>query len=171
MLGIVRISRLQSLCRWSVSATSNGGSTSLVCLSACLSARCLQTYTSGQTPQTWGGVLISTVRSLQACGTRTRRRCPLTPGNCSLSNWVFTSSSPLYRVARWLSFATTPQRWLIFARRVAPDLLSSTPWLRRSCSGRSPSPSAWLRSSSRAPTTSSRTPCLALTSSHIQSGH
>ena len=45
-------------------------------VSACLSARCLQTYTSGLTPQTWGGVLISTVRSLQACGTRTRRRCP-----------------------------------------------------------------------------------------------
>ena len=45
------------------------------------------------------------------------------------------------------------------------------PWLRRSCAGRSPSPSVWLRSSSRAPTTSSRTTCLALTSSHIQSGH
>ena len=29
----------------------------------------------------------------------------------------------------------------------------------------------WLRGSSRAPTPSSRTPCLALTSSHIQSGH
>ena len=38
-----------------------------------------------------------------------------------------TSSSHLYRVARWLSFATPPQRWLIFARRVAQDLLSSTP--------------------------------------------
>ena len=50
------------------------------------------------------------------------------------------------------------QRWLIFARRVAQDLLSSTPWLRGSCAGRSPSPSAWLRSSSRAPTTSSQTP-------------
>ena len=81
------------------------------------------------------------------------------------------SSNLLYRVARWLSFATTPQRWLIFARRVAQGLLSSTPWLRRACAGRSPSPFAWLRSSSRAPTTSSRTPCLALTSSHIQSGH
>ena len=31
---------------------------------------------SGQTPQTWGGVPISIVRSLQACGTPTRRRCP-----------------------------------------------------------------------------------------------
>ena len=79
-----------------------------------------------------------------------------------LSNWVFTSSGHLYRVARWLSFATTPQQWLIFARRAAQDLLSSTPWLRRSCVGRSPSPFAWLRSSSRAPTMSSRTPCLAL---------
>ena len=68
-------------------------------------------------------------------------------------------------------FCDNTTRWLIFARRVAHDLLSSTPWLRRSCAGRSPSPSAWLRSSSRAPTTSSRTPCLALTSSHIQSGH
>ena len=65
-----------------------------------------------------------------------------------LSNWVFTGSSHLYRVARWLSFAATAQRWLIFAWRVAQDLLSSTPWLRRSCAGRSPSPSAWLRSSS-----------------------
>ena len=37
---------------------------------------------------------------------------------------------------------------------VAPGLLSSTPWLRRSCAGRSPSPSAWLHSSFRAPTTS-----------------
>ena len=50
-------------------------------------------------------------------------------------------------------------------------LLSSTPWLKRSCDGQSRSPSAWLRSSSRAPTTSLRTLCLALTSSHIQSGH
>ena len=38
--------------------------------------RCLQTYTSGQTPQTWGGVPISIVRLLQACGTPTRRRYP-----------------------------------------------------------------------------------------------
>ena len=37
---------------------------------------------------------------------------------------------------------------------VAPDLLSSTPWLRRSCAGWSPSPSACLNSSFRAPTTS-----------------
>ena len=56
----------------------------------CLSARCLPTYTSGQTPQMWGGVPILIVRSLQACGTRTRRRCPSTPENCSPSNWVFT---------------------------------------------------------------------------------
>ena len=91
--------------------------------------------------------------------------------DCLLSNWVFSSSSLLYRVARWLSFATTPQQWLLFARKVAHDPLSSPPWLRRSCDGRCPSPSAWLRSSSRAPTTSSRMPCLALTSSHIQRGH
>ena len=45
-------------------------------VSRSLSAGCLPTYTSGQTPQTWGGVPISIVRSLQACGTRTRRRCP-----------------------------------------------------------------------------------------------
>ena len=31
---------------------------------------------SGQTPQTWGGVPISIVRSLQACGTPNRRRYP-----------------------------------------------------------------------------------------------
>ena len=37
---------------------------------------------------------------------------------------------------------------------VAPGLLSSTPWLRRSCAGWSPSPSACLHSSFRAPTTS-----------------
>ena len=57
------------------------------------------------------------MRSLQACGTRNRQRCPSTPGNCLPSNWVFTSSSHLYKVARWLSFATTPQRWRISARR------------------------------------------------------
>ena len=42
----------------------------------CLSARCLQTYTSGQPPQTWGGVPISIVRSLRACGPPNRRRYP-----------------------------------------------------------------------------------------------
>ena len=56
-----------------------------------------------------------------------------------------TGSSPvpviLYEVARWLSFATTPQRWRISARRGALGLLSSTPCLRRSCAGQSPSPS------------------------------
>ena len=53
-------SRGSSVCVGGVSsATSSGGSTSLVCLSECLSARCLPTYTSGPTPQTWGGVLIS----------------------------------------------------------------------------------------------------------------
>ena len=100
------------------------------------------TYTSGQTPQTWGGVPISTFRSLQACGTRIKRRCPSTPGNCWPYSWVFASSSHLYEVARWLSFATTPQRWRISTRRGARGLLTSTPWLRRSCAGQSPSPSA-----------------------------
>ena len=75
-------------------------------------------------------------------------------GNCSLFSWDFSSSGQLSKVAQWLSFATTPQQWLPFARRVAPGLLSSTPWLRSSCAGRSPSPYAWLHSSFRAPTTS-----------------
>ena len=114
----------------------------------------LQTYTFGPTPRTWDGVPISVVRSLPACGPPNRQRCLLTPGNCSLFSWDFSSSGQLSTVARWLSFATTPQQWLTFARRVAPGLLSSTPWLRRSCAGRSPSPSAWLHSSFRAPTTS-----------------
>ena len=39
-----------------------------------MSARCLQTYTSGQTSQTWVGVPISIVGSLQACGTPNRQR-------------------------------------------------------------------------------------------------
>ena len=39
-------------------------------------------------------------------------------------------------------------------RGVAPGLLSSTPWLRRSCARWSPSPSACLHSSFRAPTPS-----------------
>ena len=38
--------------------------------------------------------------------------------------------------------------------RKAGGTRSSTPWLRRSCAGRSPSPCAWLHSSFRAPTTS-----------------
>ena len=42
----------------------------------------------------WG--LISTVRSLQACGTQVRPLCPSTPGNCWPSIWVFASSSLLY---------------------------------------------------------------------------
>ena len=75
-------------------------------------------------------------------------------GNCSLFSWGFSSFGQLSKVARWLSFATTPQQWLTFARQVAPGLLSSTPWLRRSCAGWSPSPYAWLHSSFRAPTTS-----------------
>ena len=105
-------------------------------------------------PRTWDGVPISVVRSLPACGPPNRQRCLSTPGNCSLFSWGFSSSGQLSTVARWLSFATTPQQWLTFARRVAPGLLSSTPWLRRSCAGRSPSPYAWLHSSFRTPTTS-----------------
>ena len=48
------------------------------------------------TPRTWVGGLISTVRSLQACGTQVRPLCPSTPGNCWPSIWVFASSSLLY---------------------------------------------------------------------------
>ena len=169
-LGIVWISRLRCRCHRNVSATSSGGSTFLACLQECLSARCLPTYTFGPTPQTWGGVPISTVRSLQACGTRIRQRCPSTPWNCWPYSWVFASSSPLYKVARWLYSATTPRWWRISARRGARGLLSSTPWPRRSCVGQSPFPSAWLHNFFRAPTMSSRTLCLAPTSSHIQSG-
>ena len=105
-------------------------------------------------PRTWDGVPISVVRSLPACGPPNRQRCLSTPGNCSLFSWGFSSSGQLSKVARWLSFATTPQQWLTFARRVAPGFLSPSTWLRRSCAGRSPSPSAWLHSSFRAPTTS-----------------
>ena len=67
-------------------------------------------------------------------------------------------------------FCDQPQLCIPSARGVAPGLLSSPPWLRRSCAGWSPSPSACLHSSFRAPTPSYPTPCLALTSSHIQSG-
>ena len=129
-------------------------------------------------PQVFTGVMAPVSAVLHSMGIRMRRY---------LDDWLVQSSSreslledlqtvlqlchELGIVARWLSFATTPQRWLTFARRVAPGLLSSTPRLRRSCAGQNPSPFDWLRSSSRAPTPSSRTPCLALTSSHIQSGH
>ena len=89
VLGTVRIWRLQCWCRWSVFSISSGGSISLVYLSECLSARCLQTYTFGPTPQTWDGVPISVVRSLPACGPPTRQRCLSTPGNCSLFSWGF----------------------------------------------------------------------------------
>ena len=130
VLGTVRIWWLQCWCRWSVFSISSGGSISLVYLSECLSARCLQTYTFGPPPRTWERVPISVVRSLPACGPPTRQRCLSTPGNCSLFSWGFSSSGQLSKVARWPSFATTPQQWLTFARRVAPGLLSSTPWLR-----------------------------------------
>ena len=106
----------------------------------------------GPTPRTWDGVPISVVRPLPACGPPNRQRYLSTPGNCSLFSWGFSSSGQLSKVARWLSFVTTPQQWLTFARRVAPGLLSSTPWLRRSCAGRSPSLYARLHSSFRAPT-------------------
>ena len=161
---------LRCRCLRNVSATSSGGSTFLACPQGCLSARCLPTFTFGQTPRTWGGVPISTVRSLPACGTRVRRRCPSTPGNCWPYSWFFASSSHLYKVARWLSSVTTPQQWRISAKRAARDLLSSTPWPKRSCVGQSLFPSDWLHNFFQAPTTSSRTPCLAPTSSHIQSG-
>ena len=51
-------------------------------------------------------------------------------------------------------FCDKPQLCIPFARGVAPGLLSSPPWLRRSCARWSPSPSACLHSSFRAPTPS-----------------
>ena len=75
-------------------------------------------------------------------------------GTASCSAGAFSSSGHLSEVTQWLSFATTPQLCIPFARGVAPGLLSSTPWLRRSCARWSPSPSACLPSSFRAPTQS-----------------
>ena len=49
-------------------------------------------------------------------------------------------------------FCDKPQLCVPFARGVAPGLLSSPPWLRRSCARWSPSSSACLPSSFRAPT-------------------
>ena len=62
-------------------------------------------------------------------------------GTASCSAGAFPSSGHLSEVAQWLSFATTPQLCLPFARGVPPGLLSSPPWLRRSCARWSPSPS------------------------------
>ena len=80
--GTVRIWRLQSWRRWSVFTVSSGGSISIVSLSACLCTKCLLSFTFGQTPRTWVGAPISTVRSLRACRTPVRQRCLSTPGNC-----------------------------------------------------------------------------------------
>ena len=80
--GTVRIWRLQSWRRWSVFTVSSGGSFSLVSLSACLCTKCLLSFTFGQTPRTWVGSPISTVRSLRACRTPVRQRCLSMPGNC-----------------------------------------------------------------------------------------
>ena len=80
--GTVRIWRLQSWRRWSVFTVSSGGSFSLVSLSACLCTKCLLSFTFGQTPRTWVGAPISTVRSLRACRTPVRQRCLSMPGNC-----------------------------------------------------------------------------------------
>ena len=60
--GTVRFWRLQSWRRWSVFPVSSGGSFSLVSLSACLCTKCLLSFTFGQTPRTWVGAPISTVR-------------------------------------------------------------------------------------------------------------
>ena len=79
--GTVRIWGLQSSRRWCVFAASSGGSISLVSFSACLCTRCLLSFSFGQTPRTWIGAPISTVRSLRACGTPVRQRCLSTPGN------------------------------------------------------------------------------------------
>ena len=51
-------------------------------------------------------------------------------------------------------FCDKPQLCIPFARGVDPGLLSSPPWLRRSCARWNPSPSACLHSSFRAPTPS-----------------
>ena len=72
--------------------------------------------------------------------------------SCSAGAFPVPVTSP--EVAQWLSFATTPQLCIPFARGGAPGLLSSPPWLRRSCASWSPSPSACLPSSFRAPTPS-----------------
>ena len=82
---------------------------------------------------------------------------------------LFQFRSPL-RGRTVAVFCDKPQLCIPFARGVAPGFLSSPPWLRRSCARWSPSPSACLHSSFRTPTPSYPTPCLALTSSHIQSG-
>ena len=112
-----------------VSSRSGAGSIYLVCLSGCLSARCLLTYTFGPTPRKWVGAPISTVRSLPACGTPNRQRCLSTPGNCSLFSWGFSSSGQLSEVVQWLSFASTPQgEWV-------PLVLAGT--LTRPSNGRS----------------------------------
>ena len=128
--GTVRIWRLQSWRRWSVFTVSSGGSFSLVSLSACLCTKCLLSFTFGQTPRTWVGAPISTVRSLRACRTPVRQRCLSMPGNCYLFSWGFSSSGHLSEVAQWLSFATTPQLCIPFARGV--PLVSSPHHL---CSG------------------------------------
>ena len=80
--GTVRIWWLRSWRRWSVFTVSCGGSISLVSLSACLCTKCLLSFTFGQTPRTWVGAPISTVRSLRACRTPVRQRCLSTPRNC-----------------------------------------------------------------------------------------
>ena len=51
-------------------------------------------------------------------------------------------------------FCDKPRLCIPFAKGVAPGLLSSPPWLRRSCARWSPSPSACLHGSFRAPTPS-----------------
>ena len=91
-----------------------------------------------------------------------RRLCFLsTPGDCWPSGYVFTSSSPIYKVAQSLSSASPPLRWRISAGMEARGLLSFTLWLRDSSVGRSLFPSAWLHIFFRAPTISSLTLCIA----------
>ena len=80
--GTVRIWRLHSWRRWSVFTVSSGGSISLVSLSACLCTKRLLSFTFGQTPRTWVGAPISTIRSLRACRTPVRQCCLSPPGNC-----------------------------------------------------------------------------------------
>ena len=107
----------------------------------------------------WGAHLVRQVAS-GLCDWR--RLCFLsTPGDCWPSGYVFTSSSPIYKVAQSLSSASPPRRWRISAGMEARGLLSSSLWLRDSSVGRSLFPSAWLHIFFRAPTISSLTLCIA----------
>ena len=135
-------------------AASSGGFISLVSISACLCTKCLLSFTFGQTPRTWIGAPISDCQVASglwdtrqaALSIYARERLAVQLGLCQFR-------SPL-RGRTVAVFCDKPQLCIPFARGVAPGLLSSPPWLRRSCARWSPSPSACLHSSFRAPTPS-----------------